>query len=233
MNKQCFLLIFAFNVSFGFSQVKDIDGNVYKTIQLGTQRWLTKNLEVTTFRNGDPIPHIQDFDQWMDAGMAEEPAWCYYHNKTENGEEYGKLYNWYAVIDPRGIAPAGWHVSSSAEWLELIEMLGGEEQAAIKLKSVSLWKPPRYIENPHYNGNNCSGLNIKPSGGRFHQSYVDFFYHLGYVAFFWIPENSVLENHAMSFSVSDSGKLNTDGDYRNIGMAVRCVEDIKTAQLDK
>ena len=233
MNKQCFLLIFVFNVSFGFSQVKDIDGNVYKTIQVGTQRWLTKNLEVTTFRNGDPIPHIQDFDQWMDAGMAEEPAWCYYHNKTENGEEYGKLYNWYAVIDPRGIAPIGWHVSSSSEWLELIEMLGGEEQAAIKLKSVSLWKPARYIENPHCNGNNISRLNIKPSGGRFSEAYIDHFSRLGHVAYFWIPETSVSEYDAMSFNICASGSMSINENYRKIGMAVRCVEDIKTAQLDK
>ena len=226
-------LFLIYNVYQVRAQVRDIDGNVYETIQVGTQRWLTKNLEVTTFRNGDPIPHIQDFDQWMDAGMAEEPAWCYYHNKTENGEEYGKLYNWYAVIDPRGIAPEGWHVSSSSEWLELIEMLGGEDQAAIKLKSVNLWKPARYIESPHYNGNNISGLNIKPSGGRFHQSYVDFFYHLGHAAFFWIPETSVSEYDAMSFEIWDSGGMSIDENYRDIGMAVRCVEDIKTAQLDK
>ena len=147
--------------------VTDIDSNFYNSVVIGTQEWMSENLDVSTFRNGDPIPHIQDFDQWMDAGKAEQPAWCYYNNKSENGDEYGKLYNWYAVMDARGIAPEGWHVSSSAEWLQLVEMLGGEEEAAIKLKSVNLWKPSDYIENQHYNGNNISGMNIKPSGGRF------------------------------------------------------------------
>ncbi len=73
------------------------------------------------------------------AGKEGKPAWCYYENKTENGSKYGKLYNWYAVNDPRGLSPAGWHVSSDAEWRQTTDFLGGEDAAGTKMKSSTGW----------------------------------------------------------------------------------------------
>jgi uncharacterized protein (TIGR02145 family) len=106
-------------------------------IKIGPQIWATKNLDVITFRNGDTIPEAKTNEEWKKAGEEGKPAWCYYDNDPENGKKYGKLYNWYAVNDPRGLAPKGWHVPSDAEWIVLIDYLGGEEVAGTKMKSSS------------------------------------------------------------------------------------------------
>jgi len=73
-----------------------------QTVTIGNQVWMTKNLNVDKFRNGDPIPHARTDEEWKKAGENEEPAWCYYESDTRNGEKFGKLYNWYAVNDKRG-----------------------------------------------------------------------------------------------------------------------------------
>jgi len=90
-----------------------------KTIQIGTQVWMVENLNVDRFRNGDLIPEARTNEAWQKAGNNGQPAWCYYDNDPKNGVTYGKLYNWYAVNDPRGLAPKGFHVPSDAEWTVL------------------------------------------------------------------------------------------------------------------
>ncbi len=131
----------------------------FEEVIIGTQVWMTKNLNVDKFRNGEPIPHAKTDEEWKSAGEKGEPAWCYYDNDTVNGEMYGKLYNWYAVNDPRGLAPEGWHIPSDAEWMETINQLGGEEKAGEFLKAMSAW-----FDNG--NGTNESGFNALPSGAR-------------------------------------------------------------------
>jgi uncharacterized protein (TIGR02145 family) len=110
-----------------------------QTITIGTQVWMTKNLDVATFRNGDTIPQVQTDKAWMNAGDNKQPAWCYYNNDPANGEKYGKLYNWYAINDSRGLAPVGYHIPSDAEWTKLTDFLGGESVAGTKMKSKSGW----------------------------------------------------------------------------------------------
>lgn len=92
-----------------YSSVKDIDGNIYNTMIIGYQEWMTENLNVSHYRNGDIIPQVQNQIEW---DRLKTGAWCYYDNNPENGKRYGKLYNWYAVNDPRGLSPEGWHVPS-------------------------------------------------------------------------------------------------------------------------
>ena len=77
------------------------------TVTIATQIWAAANLNVGTFRNGDSIPEARTHQEWAAAGEAGKPAWCYYNNDPANGLRYGKLYNWYAVNDPRELAPAG------------------------------------------------------------------------------------------------------------------------------
>ena len=108
-------------------------GESVKESHIGKQVWMTENLYVDKFRNGDPIPHAKTIDEWRVAAFNGEPAWCYYDNDPANGEKYGKLYNWYAVNDPRGLAPEGWHVPSLQEWNTLIDHLGGVEVAGMKM----------------------------------------------------------------------------------------------------
>jgi hypothetical protein len=100
-----------------------IEGNMNR-IKIGDQVWMTCNLDVDTFRNGDDIPHVTDEDEWQDYGKEGKPAWCYYDNGKANGEKYGKLYNWHAVNDPRGLAPEGWHVPTRFEWWLLDDNFG-------------------------------------------------------------------------------------------------------------
>ena len=95
------------------AQVTDKDANSYKTVQIGTQLWIASNLNVSHFRNGDPIPEAASAAEWKQAAEDKRPAWCYYNNDPVNGRTYHKLYNWYAVNDPRGLAPYGWHVPST------------------------------------------------------------------------------------------------------------------------
>ncbi len=111
----------------------------YKTVTIGTQVWMKENLNVSTFRNGDPIPEAKTADEWQAAEKAKQPAWCYYDNDPKNGAKYGKLYNWYAVNDARGLAPAGYHVPAEQEWEVLINQLGGKDAAGKKMKSTSGW----------------------------------------------------------------------------------------------
>lgn len=108
-----------------------------QTVTIGTQVWMTKNLNVSTFRNGDPIPEAKTDEEWKLAGENQQPAWCYYDNNPANGAKYGKLYNWYAVNDPRGLAPQGYHVPTDAEWTKLVNFLGLD--AGKKMKSATGW----------------------------------------------------------------------------------------------
>ena len=98
---------------FEFGKLKDIDGNLYTTIKIGKQIWMANNLNVEHFRNGDKIPEIKSKTEWV---RTKKPAFCYYNNNHLYGKSYGKLYNWYAVNDPRGLAPEGWHIPSKHEW---------------------------------------------------------------------------------------------------------------------
>jgi TonB family protein len=113
--------------------------NGYKGIEIGEQIWLAQNLSVDRFRNGDPVPHAKTNEEWKRAGEMGEPAWCYYNNDSSNAAKYGKLYNWYAVNDPRILAPEGWHISSEEDWTQLADYYGGKEIAGGKIKLSSAW----------------------------------------------------------------------------------------------
>jgi uncharacterized protein (TIGR02145 family) len=108
-----------------------------QTVTIGTQVWTTRNLNVTTFRNGDSIPHAKTNEEWQLADSEKQPAWCYYDNDPANGAKYGILYNWYAVNDQRGLAPDGFHIPTDAEWTTLTTFLGGEDFAGKTMKSKS------------------------------------------------------------------------------------------------
>ncbi|MBM3920821.1 MAG: hypothetical protein FJ347_06290, partial [Sphingomonadales bacterium] len=142
-------------------------------VSIGGQVFMSKNLDVSTFRNGDPIPQAKTYEEWGRAGENQQPAWCYYNNDPANGAKYGKLYNWYAVNDSRGLAPEGWHVPSDAEWTILTDYLGSD--AGTKMKSKTGW-------NENGNGTNSSGFSGLPGGTR---NYNGTFYTIGYDGYWW------------------------------------------------
>ena len=125
----------------------------FSEVKIGTQIWSNKNLDVSTYRNGDPIPEVQDKTAWANLTTG---AWCYYENKTSKGSTYGKLYNWHAVNDPRGLAPKGYHIPTDEEWTILTDYLGGKYQggeAGTKMKSTSGWRS--YILGGGYYNKPC------------------------------------------------------------------------------
>jgi len=128
-NLTIFLLIFMGVLRVGHSQ----------TVTIGTQVWSTKNLDVSTFMNGEAIPQVTTDEEWDNAGENEQPAWCYYDNDPTNGTKYGKLYNWFAVNDSRGLAPDGYHIPTDEEWTILTDYLG-ESAAGKKMKCATGWK---------------------------------------------------------------------------------------------
>jgi uncharacterized protein (TIGR02145 family) len=123
-------------------------------VTIGDQIWSEFNLDVTTYRNGDPIPEVTDPTAW---GNLTTGAWCYYANNSANGPIYGKLYNWYAVNDPRGLAPWGWHVPTLTEWNTLAGAVGNDGGA---LKTTTGWFPP------NVGATNSSGFSAVPAGAR-------------------------------------------------------------------
>jgi len=94
-------------------------------MKIQNQEWMVENLDVSTFRNGDSIPEAKSTEDWAKASEEKKPVWCYYENDSNNAVKYGKLYNWFAVIDKRGLAPKGWHISRNTDWDLLANSLGG------------------------------------------------------------------------------------------------------------
>ena len=188
----------------------DATTNNLNTIKIGTQTWTTKNLDVTTYRNGEVIPQVQDANAWANLRTG---AWCYYENNTANGSSYGKLYNWYAVNDPRGLAPKGYHIPSDAEWTILSDNLGDE--AGTKMKSSSGW------EN-NGNGNNTSGFAGLPGGFRF--SYGSFF-PIGANGSWWSSsEYNTYLAWCRDLNYGDGNVYSYSPSKRN-GFSVRCLRD--------
>jgi uncharacterized protein (TIGR02145 family) len=138
---------------------------LYKSLKIGNQVWMTENLNVSTFRNGDPIPEAKNKDDWFNQkdyqSGAKKPVWSYYDNEPIN-EKYGKLYSWDAVNDLRGLAPKGWHIPTEDEWKDLIDFLGGEAIAAKKIKNTTGWSDDGFGDSG--NGTNESGLTGLPGG---------------------------------------------------------------------
>ena len=148
--------------SFGFAQ----------TVTIGNQTWTTKNLDLATFRNGDAIPQAKTNEEWSAAGRNKQPAWCYYDNDPKNGTKYGKLYNWYAVNDSRGLAPAGYHIPTDEEWTVLHDFLGGTRgylhSAGEKMKMSPVFGPTliSYVDQGGYYAQNwvaCSNCIVASS----------------------------------------------------------------------
>ena len=109
----------------------DTFSNDSALVHIGDQIWMARNFDGVIFMNGDSIPHAESVEEWVDAGESGKPAWCYYENDTRIGKEYGRIYNWYAVNDPRGFSPKGWHVPTNDEWIILEDFL---ESSATELK---------------------------------------------------------------------------------------------------
>jgi uncharacterized protein (TIGR02145 family) len=160
------LFFFSFLGGIVFSQTKGTltdsrDGKIYKTVVIGAQTWMAENLNVSTFRNGDNIPEAKTNEEWNTAGENGQPAWCYYDFDSNNGAEYGKLYNWFAVTDLRGLAPFGWHTPNLDEWNILRVYIGSDYELKLKapqqLETIVSYKDVGgYYETKWVECSNCN-----------------------------------------------------------------------------
>ncbi len=203
--------VFSF-VENSFSQVTDKDGNIYKTVTIGNQEWTSENLKVEHYRNEDAIPQVQDFDAWSKLTTG---AWCWYENNSANGKTYGKLYNWYAVNDSRGLAPEGWHIPTDAEWTQLTDFLGGEKLAGEKLKSTNGW-----LENTI--ATNKSGYTGLP-GGLCDKD--GSFYDINKFGCFWSSSESSSIFAWYRFLIYNYADVARFDGAKERGLSVRCVKD--------
>jgi uncharacterized protein (TIGR02145 family) len=197
---------------------KDNNGIQYKTAKLGTQEWIATNLNTTKFQNGDIIPEAKTKEEWVKAGSEKKPAWCYYENDPENGKKYGKLYNWYAINDPRGLVPKGWHVATNPDWMTLVKNLLGIDYAGPKLKSRTGWKSK--------NGTDNIGFSALPGGYRDEKGG---FKDLGAICQWWSNSEPVeVQKSNMIFSVmlkDVSVEISYVKMTKETGLTVRCVKD--------
>ena len=137
-----------------------------QNVSIGNQVWCTKNLNVSKFRNGDPIPEAKTDEEWKKAAENKQPAWCYYNNNPANAEKYGKIYNGYAVRDSRGLAPVDYHIPTDRDWGLLADYLG-LNMAGFKMKSKYGWSGFRRVgEIFSGNGSNSSGFSGTSGGNR-------------------------------------------------------------------
>jgi uncharacterized protein (TIGR02145 family) len=185
------------------------------SVKICNQIWMRYNLDVDHYRNGDSIPEVRNSTQWANLNYG---AWCYYNNDPANGKIYGKLYNWYAVNDPRGLAPVGWHIPSDQEWKQLEICLGGDSLAGGKMKETgtSHWL------SPNYGASNSSGFTAIPAG---YQVYLGNFFSIGTESLWWTSTN---RSSASSWGRNidyDSSILYLFEYDQNFGLSVRCVRD--------
>ncbi|MFW6019916.1 MAG: fibrobacter succinogenes major paralogous domain-containing protein, partial [Bacteroidales bacterium] len=212
------------------------DGQVYHYVKIGNQVWMAENLNTAFFRNGDSIKHVKTNKEWRIAGANQKPAWCYYRSESTN-DKYGKLYNWYAVNDPRGLAPEGWHIPSDKEWKTLEKELGmsenyternaynrGTNKGSKLASNKELWKYKSWHDNAVVLNEtfNSTGFNAVPAG--FRNGLDGISKSKGYRAYFWTSTPSS-ENHAWYRRICSTtqgiGRLHLS---KSSGFSVRCIK---------
>ncbi|HSL86438.1 MAG TPA: fibrobacter succinogenes major paralogous domain-containing protein, partial [Bacteroidales bacterium] len=196
--------------------VTDTEGNIYKTISIGTQIWMAENLKTTKYNDGSTIPLVTDSVIWS---ILTTPAYCWYDNNEDAYKTlYGALYNYYTVMTGK-LCPTGWHVPSNDEWILLESYLGGADVAGIKLKEAGFehWKQTSRGSI----ATNESGFTGLPSGYRWKDGT---FNKIGENNMFWGSTGCGYPNGRYR-TQSYEGDFNFEGCQDIIGASVRCVKD--------
>jgi uncharacterized protein (TIGR02145 family) len=217
MKKTIYLFTMLAFISFtGRTQttVTDIDGNVYNTVDIGTQQWLTENLKTTRLKDGTSIPLVADNTAWINLTT---PGYCWYNNdQAANGATYGALYNWYAVSTEK-LCPTGWHVPSDTEWVVLVDYLGGASVAGNKMKEAGTthW----FI--PNTGATNESGFTALPGGQRGAYGVFDL---LRATATWWTATAIGIYNPGTRYITYSSGLVGYVNENKEAGKSVRCIK---------
>ena len=208
--------------------VKDVQGNVYKTVTIGDQVWMKENLRTGSYRDGSwLLTNLYADFEWASAG----PACCIYHpsyvdglnNESDILDAYGMLYNWYAVNDSRGLCPVGWRIPTEADWETLIDFLGGPDEAGGKLKSKRTAPDdhPRW-EVPNEGASDAVSFAAIPSGYR---ASLGMYEGVGYYACWW-SSTQYDANYAYSYYIHTTDTyLELSNDRKRAGYSVRCIKE--------
>lgn len=180
------------------------DSENFKSVKIGNQYWMTKNLDVDCYLNGDPIPQVQNQDEWENTKSG---AWCYINNDPRNGNRYGKLYNWFAIYDERGLSPKGYKIPKEDDWIILFQNL--KEIKEINLKVLTDYNP---------NGINEKLLNFMPGGYR-HKSFIG----PGGNTTFFGSKTEVDDNNGLLL-LSFAGSFRLESAPKFTGSYVRCLK---------
>jgi len=217
----------------------DLKKNPKNSVLIGSKVWMTHNLNVDRFSNGDSIKKAGTKDEWKRAFENREPAWCYFMKNGQEIKEYGKLYNCWAIRDQRNLAPEDWHIPSEKEWRLLVEHLGGQRLAGEKMKTQTGWEVyhqkaefglyGEQIEGEHSfsgNGTNSSGFSGEPFGDLNYGQVGNSFYGLGESTMWWSSTIASWTKNEVTFGLNNSGKfVNEANNCQMGGMYVRCVKD--------
>ncbi len=192
----------------------DIDGHVYNYIYLGSNYWMTENLNVAHYRNGDPIPEVKDQAVWASLFTG---AWCWYNNDSATyAAIYGKLYNWYAFNDPRGLAPTGWRMPTELDWVIVESNLGGNNIAGGKLKEAGT----THWNSPNTGATNSSGFTGRPGGYRSTTGFSD----MGLSGNWWSSIGCCGTSWSRHVNYNDSKHTHTQV-LQKFGYSIRCVKE--------
>lgn len=196
----------------------------YTSVKIGGSEWMKENLNVLNFANGDTIFQAKTVEEWLSANSEKKPAWCYYDFSDENGKKYGKLYNWYAVSDSRGLAPKGWRIPKETDFASFDKLYG--YKAGLKLKSNSGWDSWESVDingvkksNPA-NGDNGAGFSGIPSGCIDNKGN---FFHKGIKSFYWTASEKDT-NSAINRGLRNDEVFVFNFTNKAFGYSVRCVK---------
>ncbi|MCB0687433.1 MAG: fibrobacter succinogenes major paralogous domain-containing protein [Saprospiraceae bacterium] len=208
-------LFWATLTGFRLGSVTDIDNNTYKTVTIGSQEWMAENLRVSKYRNGDPLPNVTNDTDWGNLGSG---AYCWYNNDSNYEQPYGKLYNWYALTDSRGLCPSGWSEPTDTQWTTLTDFLGGLAVAGGLLKEEGT---THWITNSS-GATNESGFTALPGGERLATGNSAFLLN---IAYFWSSTESggTGAYNRRIYRTTDS--VQRENKDKKLGYSVRCVRD--------
>jgi uncharacterized protein (TIGR02145 family) len=214
-NKDGDIIYSYLNPWFVYGSMTDLDGNIYKTIQIGDQTWMERNLKTTLYNDGAPIPIVNDKAEW---NSLTTPGCCWQDNNQIFKVTYGVLYNWYAIKTGK-LCPAGWHVPTDEEWTELTDFLGSENVAGGKLKETGFihWR------NPNAGATDEVAFRALPGGDR--AINPDATYENLFEKGYWWTSTFVSER-AIS-RIMNTGSISVQKSFTpmHYGLSVRCIKD--------